>query len=441
MNKDVTLTTKEILKFYLPLAAAAFIMMGSNNIVNFALNKTENAQAALAAFTVAFSYAETIAAPCFSAISMYITLGKDRVYFLNTLKFTFKILLVATFIISLFAFTPIGEYIAVTFGGVTKAMLKEVKDVWKLTIFLPLIYLSISTSRAVLLIEQSTIYVTISRMIRLILMLIFAMIVPRFNLIQGAAVGAVVMLAGMTVEVFANAIPAYSKFKKWPKTPDETVHKKRYPPTQKSALKFLTPLIVTSLMWGLGRPILYSGLARMTNPELTIATYRVATSFVWLYIVFVEDNVKQITVAFLSKYTDQAKKLIKFSSLVCAFVVIAILLSIITPFGKLVLEKAIGVNQEMANLSILPILILALFPIIQTVLEYHASYLLIEGRTNPLGFAKVINIITMSITIFILAITSPHLGATAGAIALTTGFISEMIIIRHYAKKVMPISD
>jgi hypothetical protein len=436
---DNTLTTKEILKFYLPLATAAFIMMGSNNIVNFALSKTVNAQAALAAFSVAFSYAETVAAPCFSALSMYITLGRDKKYFLNTLKFTMNILIIATIIIVAFAFTPIGEYIAVTFGGVTKTMLKEVKDVWKLTIFLPLIYLAISTSRGVLIIEKSTIFVTISRMIRLLVMLVFAILIPRFGLFTGAAVGAAVMLAGMTVEVFANVIPAVIKFRKWPDSSDTSVHKKRYPATQKAALKFLTPLIVTSLMWGLSRPILYSGLARMNNPELTIATYRVATSFVWLYIVFVEDNVKQITVAFLSKYADQAKQLIKFSSIVCALVVISIILSVITPFGTIVLEKVIGVETEMANLSLLPILVLAFFPIVQTILEYYAAHLLIEGRTNPLGFAKVINIITMSLTIFILAILAPKLGAAAGAIALTTGFISEMIIVRHYAKKTMII--
>lgn len=438
MRKEKTLTTKEILKFYLPLATSAFIMMGSNNIVNFALNKTVNAQAALAAFSVAFSYAETIASPCWSALSMYITLGRDKKYFLNTFKFSLKILAVSTFLTLIFAFSPLGEYVSVTFGGVTPAMLKEVKSVLRWLVALPLVYLTISTTRAVLLIEQSTIYVTISRGLRLIIMFILAISLPRVSFVTGAAVGAVVILTGMSVEGIANLVPAIRMFNRWSDTPDESVHQKNYPPNQKAALKFLTPLMITSTLWGLSQPILYSGLARMSNPELTIATYRVASNFVWLYIIFVEDNIKQITVSFLSRYKDQAKQLIKFSSIVCAFVVIAIILSVVTPFGRIILEKVIGANQEMAELSMLPILVLALFPIIQTILEFYSSYLLIEGNTNPLGFAKVINILTMSVVIFTLAVLWPTLGATAGAIALTAGFFNEMIVIRYFAKKIMP---
>ncbi len=426
---------KEILKFYLPLATAAFIMMFSNNIVNSVLSQTVNPKAALASFSVAFSYAEMIAAPCFSGLSMYVTLGKDRTYFKNTMIFTLKVLAVATATLFIFTFTPFGEYIATTYGGATSHMMREIKEVWKFALLLPLLFFLMATSRAVLLTERATYFVTISRLVRLLSMLALSITLPSLNIFSGATLGTIVMMGGMAVEVVASVIPAIILYRKWPSTPDHTIMQKPYPATQKAALKFLAPLMVISFMWGISRPILFSGLARMDNPELTIATYRVATNFIWLYIVFIEENTKQLSIAFLSKYKHEAKKVISFITKTCLIVVAAILLTALTPFGRIILENVIGVEPEMAALSTLPILALAIFPILQANQEFFQANLLLGGKTNYLGYGKVLNIIIMSSSIFMIAYFYPQIGAVAGALAMIAGMGFEMIFLGYFTKK------
>ncbi len=408
--------------------------MFSNNIVNSVLSQTANPKAALAAFSVAFSYAEMIAAPCFSGLSMYVTLGRDKLYFRNTLRFTFKVLAVTSTALLIFAFTPFGEYIASTYGGATPQMMKEISEVWRYALLLPLLFFLMATSRAVLLTEKATYYVTISRVVRLISMIGLSLFLPNLGVFSGATLGALVMIGGMSIEVIASVIPAVFFYRKWPDKPDSTIIEKPYPATQKAALKFLAPLMVISFMWGISRPILFSGLARMDNPELTIATYRVATNFIWLYIVFIEENTKQLSIAFLSKYKYEAMKVIAFISKTCVIVVFAILITAITPFGKIILERVIGVEPEMAALSTLPILALAVFPVLQAKQEFFQANLLLRGHTNYLGYGKVLNIIFMSISIFALSTLVPHIGAVAGAIALIIGMAFEMIFLGYYAK-------
>lgn len=429
------LTWLEILKFYLPLAAAAMIMIGSVNVVNSALSRTSDPQSALAAFAIGFSYAEMIAAPCFAGMSMLITLGKDKVYFMNTFKFMIKIMVIAILFIGVLAFTPIGRFVAIHLGGATEHLFDQIQEVWKWSLLLPIIYTSIAVSRSVILIEKSTYYVTIARFIRMGVMLVFASVLTSMNTFAGATIGTFIMLAGMSTEGIIGAIPAIRYVKRWTKTAGGEIHTKPYPPTQQAALRFVSPLIITSLMWGVSRPILFAGLARMENPELTIATYRVATNFIWLFMVLVEDNVKQMTIAFLREYADQQKTIIKFSAAISILVVIIILISALTPFGNWVITNVIGVEPTIAIGCMAPILVLSVYPIVQTVQEYYQGRLLLIGETKPLGFSKVLNIITMGIAVFVIAFIWPHIGPAAGAIALTLGMVTEMITMRHFAIK------
>lgn len=431
---DKPLTFAEILRFYLPLATAAVIMIGSVNVVNSALSKTPNPQAALAAFAIAFSYAEMISAPCFSGMNMMITLGRDRKYFLNTFKFMIKVTAVAMCFIGVLAFTPVGKFVALNIGGASLDLYKDITTVWRFSLILPLVYLVLSTSRSVLLTEQKTIYVTIARGLRLVVMLTFAAFLPLLKGLSGAAIGVLIMLAGMGTEGLVALIPAVILFKKWHTEPKD-VPEKNYPPTQAAVLKFITPLMVTSLMWGISRPLLYAGLARLNLGELSIATYKVANNFTWLFMVLVQDNVKHITVAFLRNNPNHKKNIVKFSAIASLAVTVLILISVFTPIGEYLLTNVIGVDKSMAVACTAPILVFAFYPILLTLEEHYQARLLLKGETKPIGFAKVLNIVAIGITVFTIAAIYPNMGAVTGSIALSVGMLVEALIVRHYAVK------
>ncbi len=430
---ETKLPLSEILKFYFPLAAAAMIMIFSVNVVNSALSSTPNAKTALAAFAIGFSYAEMMSAPCFSGMSMLITIGRDRVYFNNTLKFTFKIMLVSLSGILLMAFTPFGKFVALQLGGASLELYTQIRNVWLWTLILPITYLGISTSRSIILVEKATMFVTLTRLLRLIVMFGLAAVLPRMALLNGATIGVLIMLGGMITEAIGGIIPAIYFYRKWPETPGPEVPEKAYPPTQKAAFRFLGPLIITSLMWGVSRPILYAGLARLANPELTIATYKVATEFIWLFMVFVEDNIKQVTIAFLRNHPEHKNTIIRFTIGISLTVIAAVLFTSLTPFGTWMITNVIGVNKNIALGCAAPMLVLAFYPAVQAIQEHFQARLLLKGRTEPLGIAKVCNIIVMGTTVFTLAAFWPQVGPAAGAIALAVGMTTEMLIMRYFA--------
>ena len=430
---ETKLPLSEILKFYFPLAAAAMVMIFSVNVVNSALSGTPDAKTALAAFAIGFSYAEMMSAPCFAGMSMLITLGRDRIYFANTIRFMLKIMVFSIAGIALLAFTPFGKFVALELGGASLELYSQIRVVWLWTLLLPFIFIGICTSRAVILVERATIFVTLTRVIRLGVMFGLAALLPRMDMLDGATIGALIMLGGMGTEAIIGAFPAVHYYRKWPKNAGPEVPIKEYPPTQLAAFKFLGPLIITSLMWGISRPVLYAGLARLENPELTIATYKVATNFIWLFMVFIEDNIKQVTVAFLRTHPEHKRAIIRFTIAVCFIVVTTILIAALTPLGVWMITNVIGVDLNIAIGCAGPMLVLAFYPAVQAIQEHFQARLLLKGRTQPLGIAKVCNIIVMGITVFSLAAFWPQAGPTAGAIGLTLGMTTEMLIMRQFA--------
>src|SRR6056297_695369 len=239
MEETRELTYLEIIKFYLPLALAAMIMISSVNVVNSALSKINNSEIAIAAYAIAFSYAQMLSSPCFSGMNMLITLGPDREYYLNTVKFMIKIAFLCLLAVAALAFTPLGDFVAIHLGGATDQLLPGIRSVWRWSLLMPLIFFSIATTRAVLIIERSTYFVTISRFLRLMVMLILAYFLPKFSLLEGAAIGAIIMLGGQASEAFFAAFPAWHYFKKWGDDKIRDIPEKIYPPTQRAAMRFI----------------------------------------------------------------------------------------------------------------------------------------------------------------------------------------------------------
>ena len=136
--KDDRLSYLTILKFYLPLAIGSMVMMGSSNIVNSVFSRVPNPQTALAAFTIGLSYAEMVSVSTFAGMSMLVTLGRDRAYFLNTALFMLKIVLACTVLVGLMAFSPIGEFVATKLGGAAPDLLEDIYTVWRWALLIPI---------------------------------------------------------------------------------------------------------------------------------------------------------------------------------------------------------------------------------------------------------------------------------------------------------------
>ena len=431
--KESRLSYLTILKFYLPLAIGSMIIMSSANIVNSVFSHVPNPQVALAAFAIGLSYAEMVSASTFAGMSMLITLGRDRVYFRNTSLFILKIALTCTLLIGLMAFSPIGEFVATKLGGAAPSLLNDIYTVWRWALLIPLSYYLIVIPRSVLIIEQKTIYLTFAIVVRLVAMLIAATVLPRLGILTGATIGIFMVLIGLIVEGAFSVIPALLFYRRWPVEPDASVPVKNYPPTQRATWSFIAPLIITSLMWGVSHPVLYAGLARMANPEQTIATYRIAFSFIWIFMVLIQDNTKQITVAFLRGHPDNKKIILRFATVLTAIVVVLILIAALTPLGTWALVTFIGVEQAVAMQCLPPILIFATYPLFQVIQEHFQARLLLKGITAPLGVAKACNIATIGISIFVIASFAPQIGAAAGAIAYASGMAIDMLLLRFFA--------
>lgn len=416
-------TLAELLAFYFPLAISSMLMFTTFNIINSALARTINAEAALAAFAIGQSITNMFASPTFTGRQMLVALAHHRQNFRSGLKVMLKIMLATLFVIALLALTPVGYFVYVTLFGAPPHLFAEVRNVAKVCLTLPFIYTLRAASQGILMIRRRTHFMTISMVMRLLIMLLVAAVITRTSVVQGAVVGALVWVMGMTTEALFCFIFARRLY---PDVPEESNEVAAV--TQSEVFDFLWPLLITSFIWTFSRPIINAGLGRTADPEQALATYQVAWNFAWIPMAFIEVNIRQLVLIF-GRGQSNLNYLKRFCLTVSILVTLAVLVLAWTPIGAHILKHIIGVSEEMIGASRGTIVTIAFVPLLLTWVEYFTGRVLQSGSTKSLSLAKSANLVMMALTVFVLAALFPHLGATAGALAVMAGIAAELIVV------------
>ncbi len=419
----------ELLLFYVPLGLYSMIMMSSHSVINSGVARVPNSEMGLAAFTVTMSIMNMFASPGFASQQMVIAYARDRESLKTIQKVMLKILLAAFLTISIVAFTPVRELVFLKIFNTPPELMGQVNNAVIFTISLPLIYITRSLGQGVIISQKKTIFSTISVSLRILFMIFLAFLIPTYTNWEGASVGIIIWTAGMGLEAIVTFLLSRLLVKDLPKKAD--VHQPGGVVTQRQAFSFVLPLILVSLIWSLGGPVLNTGLSLTSNPKVSLATYQVARSFAFIFIAFLENNMRQVSLLFATS-DDREDYIRKFSLVVSLILSSIIALMALTPIGDFLLINVIGVTPAIAASS-KPVLTALLFiPLIAARSEVYMGLLMRLGKTTPMTYAKIASMVTTTLTVILCASIIPDIGALAGGLGLIMGYGAELLTLRYF---------
>jgi hypothetical protein len=414
----VNSTTKEMARFYLPLAATSVLMMSSHSIVSSGLARTAEASAALAAFALAQSLAVMFEGPCYTMQRMCVALFKDQISYSSVKKAVLGIWAGLTSVMLLIAFTPVGTFVFTRLLGVPAHLYPGTIGAFRIFLLLPAASALRSFFQGIIVVNRRTGSLTVNMIVRLGLMLLLSNLLPRLPWLPGATVGALVLSMGIFTEGLMAYLAGRSLFAKLPATPAQGK-----PASVRDTLAFFLPIALASVAWTFARPILNAALARTANPEWALASYQVAWSFSFIFAA-VAFNIHQLTIIF-GQEKSQRDMALKFSLAVGLIGSAFLAIVVTTPLGNYALTRIIGVSPSLAREALKVIAILSVMPIISTVTEFCNGLLISTGQTRYLTVGKILNITVITIVSSLGTNIFPQAGGQLAAVAMIGGALTE----------------
>ena len=212
----------------------------------------------------------------------------------------------------------------------------------------------------------------------------------------------------MAVEALFLFAVARKAYRLLPDAPAEGVL-----PTRGSVMRFLAPLMATSLMWAAGRPMANAAMARTMQAENAIAAFQVGW-FVSFLIVALQVEFRQVFVVLWSD--RQSRETLRRYGLGLSVILAgATLLCGLTGVAAWFMRNVLGTPAHLIGPANSVFIVAALGPMFWMVTELQIGQLLRDGKTALISVAKGANLVGMGLLMLLLLWLAPGLGPLIGA--------------------------
>lgn len=420
--KQTTVNTKALLSFFLPLAASSMMMMGSHSIISSALARTTNAAVALAAYSVAQSVSVLFESPCHNIRRMAIALLDDKASYNAIRGASLVIFGIVLSGVLLVAYGPLGPFVFTRLLGISNELYPDVISTFRLFTIFPVVSTLRAFYQGLIIKRRKTYIITINMVLRLILMVIVAQVLPRVPGITGGGVGAILLAVGVGSEAILAAVTAFT----WKKTLGDEPTAGQTTVSTRSALLFYLPLAVASILENFAKPLINSGLARTASPELALAGYQVAYSFAWIF-VGIAFNIHQVVIVF-GNSAESLAKVRRFVWTVGIITTGSLLLLTFSGATGWIIENIIGVDADIRRTAVNNVVVLAFMPLTFCLSEFFAGTLIVGRQTSSVTMAKLMNTAGIAVATFAIAAFFPQLAPYMAGLATLFGSIVEGIV-------------
>jgi hypothetical protein len=187
---------------------------------------------------------------------------------------------------------------------------------------------------------------------------------------------------------------------------------------------FFWPVALTSLMFSLSRPILYSFLGRLPDPAPVIAAMRVGFDFGLIF----HNLLNQFRHLFVTFGKTDLAGVRRFMARVTFGVVAVMLVVVLSPLSHVVLRDWIGVEGRVLVMSRQVLMVMCLLPVLVAVRNYFHGLAMIDRKTGPMGAGAVVrNLATYGASALFLALG--WLNHVTAAAIMVTGFLGETLVV------------
>ena len=324
---------RAIFWLWLPLALSMTLMMLEGPTVQGAIARLPGPALSLAAFGTMFGIVLIIESPVIMFVSTAIALVDDAQSYYTLRRFVITVNLILTLLTALVAWTPLFALITGDLLGLPSPIVAAGRPMLQLMVFFTAAVGWRRFYQGILVRYGHTRRVTYGTAMRLLSNVVTAVALVAWGRLSGAATGALVLMAGVLVEavvIYAMAIGVV-------RSQVLTAISEGAPLNMARIVRFHTPLAATSLLSFLAQPLTAAALARLLQPQATLAAWPVIFS-VLLILRGWGLALQEITI-FQARDPERRHPLRDFSLIVAGTTSLAALLISFTPLLDIYLRR------------------------------------------------------------------------------------------------------
>ncbi len=409
--------------FYWPLALTGLVSLIGNQIQNATLARYPNATAEIATFALAAGVFHLFDAALIFIPQMTVVLGKSPTGSRVCRRFVLLVSAILTVPVILTALPPVGAPILRVAFGIEGETLAAV--MLYVTLLSPNIVLAGLRNYYVGLVIQAE----RTRLITLFNVLYLGVVLAVLLFGYHAGWRAVITLAAAqgvaSVVHLAALYAAAQRLGRLPLRDDGS--RIGYA----EVFAFFWPVALTSVMFSLSRPIIYSFLGRLDDPQPVIAAMRVGFDFAMIF----HNLLNQFRHVFVTFGAEDLAGVRRFMTAVTGVVVGGMVAVVATPVSTFILGQLIGVGAEVLTMTRQVLLVMCLLPVVVAFRNYFHGVAMVRRHTGPMGAGAVgRNAATYLVSLGLFSMG--WLDHATAAATLVAGFLAESLVVVFGTRKV-----
>jgi hypothetical protein len=402
--------------FYWPLVLTGIVMLLAQQFQNGALARYPDAAREIAVFAFASSVFHLFNAALIFMPQMSNSFVRSPRGWRVCLRFTVATCLVLSVPLAAMAFTPPGRWLVSISFGIEADVLADV--ITYLRCLSPLLLVSGLRQFYTGMLVQSrrTTLVTALNLVYL-----GAVIVVLFVGFHFAWKPIVTIAAGQLAGGGLHLALTYLCIRRRYTLPRQAEHQTL---TYREAFAYFWGTTLTSIMFSLSRPILYSFLNRLPDATPVIAAMRVGFDFAMMF----HNALNQFRHLFVTFGEQDLAGVRRFMIRVSVVVIGGMVATAVTPASRFLLEDLVGVHGEVLHMTRQVVLVMCLLPVVVNVRNYYHGLALLRRTTGRMGAGAVFrNVATYLLAaLFFYTGLLDHVTAT---LTLIAGFVAETAMV------------
>ena len=417
-------TQRQILLFWLPLAASWLLMGAEVPVLQAAIARLADVETQLAAFGIVMSLEIAIESPVIMLLATSTALCTSARNYLTLRRFMIWINVSATAVALLVAFTPLYDFIVRSLMGIPADIADAaqpgmgIMTLWTAAIGVRRFY------QGVMIRHGQTRFVGFGTGVRLVSSGGTGILLAVFTALPGVHVGSIALMAGVLTEATFIALavrPTVRRVLSETQKPEPGVL------SMGDIARYHAPLAATSLLSLLAQPLIGAGLARMPHPEENLAAWPVVWGILFIFR-SPAFALPETVIALISERRLQGAVRI-FSVRTGAACTAAMVLVAATPLIDLYVSLVAGLPPSLSR-YVLPATLLGVgLPFITSIHSWMRGLLLAAHSTNTIYWGMGLNLVVTAI-IVVGGVLMHARGAETAVIALTVALVAEIYYLR-----------
>lgn len=418
-------TQRQILWFWLPLAASWGLMGAEGPILQAAIARLPDMQTQLAAFGIVMNLELAVESPVIMLLATSTALVTNARNYLTLRRFVSWICMLVTAAAVLLAYTPLYGLVVRRLMGIPPDIAAAAQPGMKIMVFWSAAIGFRRFLQGILIRHGQTRWVGYGTLIRLVSSGGTGIVLAILSSMPGVYIASIGLMAGVINEMLFIVLAARPTIR-WIQENKAEDSSDRV--TIWDAARYHAPLAVTSLLTLLAQPVISAGLARMPHPEENLAAWPIIWGILFLFR-SPAYALPEVVIALIG--TNQLRRSLKsFCRRVGAVSSIAMAVFSVTPLLGVYLRYGAGLPERLARFVVPGLLLTIALPYINSFHSWIRGQLMAARLTRVIYWGMGLNLAVITLLVAGGVFLQAN-GSGTAAIALIFSFGAEVYYLRH----------